>query len=246
MVIASSVFADFGDEQMLKSMKRYLAAIRPAVIFSDPEASDPLHTKIFFPESRTNTSPWFIDDQAIGTYVILEYSKCSIRNSVFNPFTSNMKKICKSYFLISTELTSVITGLTPPATLKSFGSCSFVSAAFNPDAIPPFKMISPSGKIALNRLWKDGMKNYFNNRSWNWPTQSLGLPDAGQVDPRTDCLALLPGNLYTWFWVVFFYTKSLLKLFKFVPFHHLYPIFLYSMNWFKSYDIKNLDFWVVL
>ena len=111
MVIANSVFADFGDKQMLKSIKRYLAAIRPAVIFSDPEASDPLHTKIFFPESRTNTSPWFIDDQAIGTYVILEYSKCSIRNSVFNPFTSNMKKICKLFFFISTELTSVITRL---------------------------------------------------------------------------------------------------------------------------------------
>ena len=46
----------------------YLAAIRPAVIFSMPEASEPLHTKIFLPESRTKTSPWFIDDQAIGTF----------------------------------------------------------------------------------------------------------------------------------------------------------------------------------
>ena len=79
----------FGYLQGLK--KTHLAAIRPAVIFSCPEAPEPFHTKIFLPEdknvnmksknilrekmekdillpeSRTNTSPWFIEDQAMST-----------------------------------------------------------------------------------------------------------------------------------------------------------------------------------
>lgn len=69
------LFGDFKEEQFSKKIEDfpYLAAIRPAAIFSDPDASDPLQTKIFFPESNTNTSPWFNDDQAIGTLVILMY-----------------------------------------------------------------------------------------------------------------------------------------------------------------------------
>ena len=46
----------------------HLAAIRPALIFSWIEAPDPFQTKIFFPESSTNTSPWFIDDHAMSTW----------------------------------------------------------------------------------------------------------------------------------------------------------------------------------
>ena len=46
----------------------HLAAMRPALIFSWIEAPDPFQTKIFFPESSTNTSPWFIDDHAMSTW----------------------------------------------------------------------------------------------------------------------------------------------------------------------------------
>ena len=49
----------------------YFAATMPAVIFSPPEEFAPAHTKIFFPESRTNTSPWFMEDHAISTWAKL-------------------------------------------------------------------------------------------------------------------------------------------------------------------------------
>ena len=56
----------------------HLAAICPAVIFSWPEAPEPFHTKIFFPESRTNTSPWFMEDQAIAT-LSMKTIDCSVQ-----------------------------------------------------------------------------------------------------------------------------------------------------------------------
>ena len=50
--------------------------------------------------------------------------------------------------------TSVITGLEPPATLKSFASWAFVSALARPDSMPPFLIMIPSGNWSLKRAWK--------------------------------------------------------------------------------------------
>merc|ERR1719189_618170 len=97
--------------KLLARMVLHLGCERPALIFSWIEAPDPFQTKIFFPESSTNTSPWFIDDHAMST--------------------------------------SVITGLEPPATLKSFASWAFVSALARPDSMPPFLIMIPVRKLIL-------------------------------------------------------------------------------------------------
>ena len=80
-------------------MATYPAAITPAFILSPPEEFAPAHTKIFFPESRTNTSPWFMDDQAMST--------CKHESR------THLHK-----WLLA-KLTSVRTGRIPPVTLNS-------------------------------------------------------------------------------------------------------------------------------